>query len=175
MWTPLTRLLIAATAISISLAGSALYVFNKGVQSGMATTQALWDKESLATQTDRAIQEASHRKTEQEMNDATEVHAQEIAAVREARAADRVAGAVVAHRLRDAARATAELAGQVRADSTAAGVREAAADAADLLADLRERADEAAGILADAADNAHFAGAACERRYTEARDKLKEH
>jgi hypothetical protein len=29
--------------------------------------------------------------------------------------------------------------------------------------------------LADAADDAHFAGAACERRYAEARDKLGEH
>jgi hypothetical protein len=29
--------------------------------------------------------------------------------------------------------------------------------------------------LADAADNAHFAGASCERRYAEARDKLKAH
>jgi hypothetical protein len=29
--------------------------------------------------------------------------------------------------------------------------------------------------LARAADNAQFAGAACERRYAEARDKLREH
>jgi hypothetical protein len=41
-----------------------------------------------------------------------------------------------------------------------------------LLSDLRERADEAAGILALAADDAHFAGAACERRYKEAREAL---
>jgi hypothetical protein len=154
-------------------AGSAWFVFNKGQQSGMARIQVQLDLERLATQTARANQEAKNRQIEQELNDASEIHAEEVAAVHAARAADRAAGAAVSGRLRDAARATAELAGQVRADSTAAGVREAAADAARVLADLREESDERSGILARALDNAHFAGNACERVYKEVREKLK--
>jgi predicted ATPase len=41
-----------------------------------------------------------------------------------------------------------------------------------VLADVFERAEQRAGILAIAADNAHFAGAACQRRYGEAREAL---
>lgn len=123
----------------------------------------------------RANEEARRRQTEQELIDATEIHAKEVEAVHKARAVDRAAGAVVAVRLRDAARATAELAGQVRADSTAAELREAAANAARVLADLREESDERSGILARSLDDAHFAGNACVRRYDEVRQKLKEH
>jgi hypothetical protein len=172
MWTPLTSRLAATTAISISLAAGVWYAHNSGVRSGTASTQALWNIERLASQTARANQEAKNRQIEKELIDATELHAEEVAAVHAARAADRAAGAVVAIRLRDAARATAELAGQTRADANAAELRAAATDAARVLADLRERADKAAGILALAADDAHFAGAACERRYKEAREAL---
>jgi hypothetical protein len=172
MWTPLTRPLVALTVISILAAGSAWYGYSSGKQSGMATTQAAWNVERLATQTERANREAENRLIEQELIDATEIHAKEVEAVHKARAVDRAAGAVVAVRLRDAARATAELAGQTRADSTAAGVREAAADAARMLAQLREESDERSGILARTADDAHFAGAACVRRYEEAREAL---
>jgi hypothetical protein len=41
-----------------------------------------------------------------------------------------------------------------------------------VLADVFERAEQRAGILALAADDAHFAGAACQRRYAEAREAL---
>jgi len=172
MWTPLASRLIATTAISISLAAGALYAYSSGKRSGTIATQAQWNIERLAQQTARANQEAKNREIEQELSDAVEIHAQEIAAVREARTADRAAGAVVAVRLRDAARATAELAGQIRADATAAGVRAAAADAARVLADLRDESDARSGILARSLDGAHFAGAACQRRYAEVRDAL---
>jgi hypothetical protein len=174
MWTPLKFRLAVATLISISLAVSALYAYSSGKRSGMATTQAQWNIERLTQQTARAFQEATNRLIEQELNDAFEIHAQEIATANAARTAERVAGAVVAIRLRDAARATAELAGQVRADSTAAEVRAAAADAARVLADVFERAEQRAGILAEAADDAHFAGNACQRRYNEARSTVNE-
>ena len=172
MWTPLASRLIATTAISISLAAGALYAYSSGKRSGTIATQAQWNIERLAQQTARANQEAKNREIEQELSDAVEIHAQEIATANAARTADRAAGAVVAVRLRDAARATAELAGQIRADATAAGVRAAAADAARVLADVLERAEQRAEILADAADDAHFAGAACQRRYAEAREAL---
>jgi len=172
MWTPLTSRLIATTAISISLAAGAWYAHSSGVRSGTAATQGLWNIERLAQQKARANQEATNRSIEQELSDAAEIHAQEIATANAARTADRAAGVVVAVRLRDAARATAELAGQIRADATAADVRAAAANAARVLADVFERAEKRAGILALAADEAHFAGAACQRRYAEAREAL---
>jgi hypothetical protein len=125
-----------------------------------------------SAQAARANEEAARRQTEQELIDATEIHAKEVEAVLADRAADRRAGAAVAVRLRDAARATAELAGQVRADSTAAELREAAADAARMLAQLREESDERSGILARALDDAHLAGNACVTRYEEAREAL---
>jgi hypothetical protein len=172
MWTPLSSRIAATTVISILLAGGAWYAHSSGKRSGTAATQAQWNIERLASQTARANQEARHRLIEQELNDAIEIHAQEIAAANAARTADRAAGAVVAVRLRDAARATAALAGQTRADATAAGVREAAADAARVLAYLREESDERSGILARALDDAHFAGAACQRRYAEVREAI---
>jgi len=49
IWTPLIRLLVALTAIAISLAGCAWYGYSKGKQSGIATTQAQWDAEKVRT------------------------------------------------------------------------------------------------------------------------------
>jgi len=121
----------------------------------------------------QAVEESRRRKTEQDLTNAQETHAREIAAVRVNRNRDRAAGAAVADRVRSAARSAAELAGQVCADSTASQLREAASTAIGVLAELRERADERAGILARFADDAHLAGLACERRYDEAQSKLK--
>ena len=121
----------------------------------------------------QAAEESSRRKTEQELTDAQEAHARELAAVHLNRDRDRAAGAAVADRVRNTARAAAELAGQVCADSATARLRASAADAARMLAELRERADDRAGILARVADDAHLAGLACARRYDEAREALK--
>jgi hypothetical protein len=41
--------LIALTALTAALAGSAWFVYSKGQQSGTKATQAAWDKERLAT------------------------------------------------------------------------------------------------------------------------------
>jgi Tfp pilus assembly protein PilE len=124
---------------------------------------------------ERAAREQSekNRTTEQELRDAQEAHAQEIAALHVNRDRDRAAAGAVVVRVRDAARATAALAGQVCADSSTAQLREAAGAAARMLADLRERADERAGILAQFATDAHLAGRACEREYDRTREALK--
>lgn len=121
----------------------------------------------------QAAEESRRRQTEQELTDAQEAHARELAAVHLNRDRDRAAGAAVAQRVRNTARAAAELAGSVCADPAAARLRASAADAARMLAELRERADDRAGILARAADDAHLAGLACQRRYDEAREALK--
>jgi hypothetical protein len=77
--------------------------------------------------------------------------------------ADRAAAVRAADRV--SARA-GELAARAAAcDSTVAGEREAAADAARVLADLLRRADERAGVLAAVADERGIAGATCERAY----------
>ena len=47
MWPTLTRWAVVLTAIAISLAGCAWYGYSKGKQSGIATTQALWDAERI--------------------------------------------------------------------------------------------------------------------------------
>lgn len=125
-----------------------------------------------AAERERADLAESRRKTEQELIDAQQAHAAEVAALSVQRDAARASGRVVADRVRDAARATAVLAGQVCADSAAAGVRATAATAAGMLADLRERADERAGILAQFATDAHLAGRACEREHDKARAAL---
>jgi len=127
-----------------------------------------------AAEKQRADEEAKRRKAETELTHAQEAHAQEVAAFRVDLDRTRADGRAVAGRVRDAAAATAQLAGQVCADTATAELRQAAADAARVLADVRERADQRAGILAATADNAHFAGAACERRYDEARKALME-
>ena len=57
-------------------------------------------------------------------------------------------------------------AGRAAGYSSAASGGEAAGDPLDVLADVLLRADQRAGDLAEFADNAHIAGAACERAYS---------
>lgn len=140
---------------------------------GHLATQTEHATAMAAAHAEQAAEESRRRKTEQELTNAQEAHARELAAVHINRDRDRAAGAAVADRVRNAARAAAELAGQVCADSTTAQLRASAAEAARVLAELRERADDRAGILARFADDAHLAGLACERRYHEAREALK--
>lgn len=167
----------------------ALYVVFVVALIGIAVGTALeLRKERLAHQTTKtehaeamtqamteiALEIAQRRKAEQELIDAEETHAQEVAALHLLRDRDRAASGAVAVRMRDAARATATLAGEVCSDSASAQLRQAASAAAGMLAELRERADERAGILAQFATDAHLAGLACQRRYDEARQALRE-
>lgn len=158
-----------------------------GALSGYAVKSYQLNTERAAHQTTHAVfaaqvanaeraareQSEKNRTTEQELRDAQEAHAQEIAALHVNRDRDRAAAGAVVVRVRDAARATAALAGQVCADSSTTQLREAAGAAARMLADLRERADERAGILAQFATDAHMAGRACEREYDRTRATLR--
>ena len=117
--------------------------------------------------------ERERRKTEQELIDAQETHAVEVAAIRSELDAARTAGRVESGRVRDAARAYAQRAGQVCADTTATELRASAADALDVLADMFGRAEQRATELAAIADDRGIAGRACEREYDRVREKLK--
>ena len=57
--------IIALTATSILLAGSAVYAYNKGRQSGMQEVQTLWDSERLVAAQAHAEQQMKARQTEQ--------------------------------------------------------------------------------------------------------------
>lgn len=111
--------------------------------------------------------------TTADLHDAQDAHTIEAAALRELADHHRAAAATAGKRLQDAAREAADAAARSCQDSTSAQLREAAAATALVLADLRERADNTAGVLARALDDAHFAGAACERRYGEVEAILK--
>ena len=142
----------------------------------LAHTASRANYASLLVDAERAARAASekNRTKEQELRHAEATHAQEIAALRADLDAARARSAVVAGRLQDAARSTAERAGQAHADAATPELREAAAAATRLFAELREQADQHAGVLAQFATDAHLAGLACERRYDEAYKALKE-
>ncbi len=162
-----------ALALAASLAGNvASWAKLSAERNAHNSFRAQTAERVAAAERERADLAESRRQAEQELIDAQEAHANEVAALSVQRDAARASGRVVADRVRDAARATAVLAGQVCADSAAAGVRATAATAAGMLADLRERADERAGILAQFATDAHLAGRACERSYDAARAAL---
>jgi hypothetical protein len=163
-WIAVLALVVIAIGVSMALDAERL---------AHQTTKTMHAEQLAQAHAERAIEEATRRKAEQELRDAQETHAAEVKTLHLNRDRDRAAGAAVAVRVRDAARATAALAGQVCADSSTTQLREAAGAAARMLADLRERADERAGILAQFATDAHLAGRACERAYNEAREALK--
>lgn len=121
----------------------------------------------------RADQESRNRQIEKELSDAIQAHKKEVSAVLADLADSRAAGRVGSQRVRDAAAATAQLAGQACAASGAARVRETADSAARVLADVFSRAEQRATNLAGIADERGIAGRSCERLYEEARNQLK--
>ena len=129
---------VLALALAASLAGNvASWVKLSAERNAHNSFRTAIAKREATTERERADLAESRRKTEQELIDAQETHAVEVAAIRSELDAARTAGRVGSIRVRDAARATAQRAGQVCADSTATAVRTAAADAADLLERVR--------------------------------------
>jgi hypothetical protein len=123
-------------------------------------------------ETTRADEEKKRRKIEWELNDAVEIHAQEVIVLRQRADASRAAAVAAAGRLRDAAQAAAERARSLCADTATAELRAPTDDPIGVLAYVLGRADERAGELARIADDRGIAGRACERLYDEARTKL---
>lgn len=162
-----------ALALAASLAGNvaswAKLSAERNAHNSFRTAIA---KREAAAERQRADLETARRKTEQELIDAQETHAVEVAAIRSELDAARTAGRVGSIRVRDAARATAALAGEACADTTATELRASAASALDVLADVFSRAEQRATELAGQADDRGIAGRACERSYDAARAAL---
>lgn len=124
--------------------------------------------------TEYALEEAKRRKAEQDLIDAQETHAQEVAAIHLdlGRARDRAA--LESRRVQDAARAAADRARAQCANTAASELRPSTEDPIGVLAYVLGRADARAGELADVAEQRGIAGRACERAYNEARQALKD-
>ena len=162
-----------ALALAASLAGNvASWAKLSAERNAHNSFRAQTAENVAAAERERADLAESRRKAEQELIDAQETHAVEVAALRTEVDAASAAGRVASVRVRDAARATAQRAGQVCADSTATAVRTTAADAPDVLADVFSRAEQRATELAGIADDRGIAGRACEREYDKARTKV---
>ena len=167
----------AAPALALALAASlavnvATWAKLSAERNAHNSFRAQTAERVAAAERERADLAESRRKAEQELIDAQETHAVEVAAIRSELDAARTAGRVESGRVRDAARAYAHRAGQVCADTTAAELRASAASALDVLADVFSRAEQRATELAEQADERGIAGAACVRLYQEARATL---
>lgn len=163
-----------ALALAASLAGNvAGWAKLSAERNAHNSFRAQTAERVAAAERERADLAESRRKAEQELIDAQETHATEVAAIRSELDAARTRARVESGRVRDAARAYAQRARAQCADTTAAGVREAAADALDVLADVFSRAEQRATELAGIADDRGIAGRACEREHDKAREKLK--
>jgi hypothetical protein len=128
-----------------------------------------------SAQAARANEEARRRQTEQELNDATEIHAKEVATLSLAVAAADTRARAAAAGLRSATQAAASRARSICADSATSELRAPADDPIGMLAYVLGRIDERATDLARIADDRGLAGRACEREFDAAREKLKEH
>lgn len=174
MRTLLTYLLGAALVGSI-LTNCATHHRLQAERLAHQTTKAQQAELMAAAEQLRAQTETARRKAEQELRDAQDAHAKEVAAIHLDldRALDR--SRLESVRVRDTAAAAAERARAQCAASTTAAVRETASDAIGVLAYVLGRADERAGELAYVAEQRGIAGRACERLYDEARKKLSQH
>lgn len=120
----------------------------------------------------RAAAIAAARQTEQELNHAQATHERENAQLRADLDRARAGAAAAGDRLRIAIATAADRARAGCAAPAAADVGTPAGDPVGVLADVLRRADARAGDLAAIADARGAAGAACERRYDEARETL---
>lgn len=153
-----------------------------GVQSYRLNTERLAHQttktafSTYQTEAERASREAEarNRQTEQELRDAQDAHAKEVAAIHLDLDSARARAAGVAGRMQVAVAAAAAQARAGCAAATPADLRTATGDPIGVLADVLGRADTRAGILADIADRRGIAGRACEREYDQARNTLKE-
>lgn len=174
MKTLLTYLLGAALVGSV-LANCATHNRLQAERLAHQTTRAQHAELVSAADRLRAQTEANRRKAEQELRDAQDAHAQEVAALHLDLDRARAAGRVASQRVRDAAAAAAERARAQCAAATPADLRAAAGDPVGVLADVLGRIDERASVLAEIADQRYIAGRACEREYDAAREKLSQH
>lgn len=138
------------------------------------TTKATYAAQVAAAERVSREQSEKNRATEQELRDAQETHAKEIAALHLDLDGARNRAAVESRRVQDAARAAAARARAQCANTTTSELRPSTDDPIGVLAYVLGRADARAGELADVAEQRGIAGRACERAYDEAREALKD-
>ena len=138
------------------------------------TTKANYAAQLAAAERASREQSEKNRATEQELRDAQETHAKEVAALHLdlGRARDRAD--LESRRVQDAAKSAAARARAQCANTAASKLRPSTDDPIGVLAYVLGRADERAGELADVAEQRGIAGRACEREYNSIREALKE-
>ena len=134
-----------------------------------------WAQMTAQAEREARAQSEKNRAIEQELIDAQETHAVEVAAIRSELDAARDRARVESGRVRNAARAYAQRASAQCADATATELRASAADALDVLADVFSRAEQRATELAGQADGSRIAGLACEAHYDRVRAVISKH
>lgn len=139
------------------------------------TTKAQNAELAAAAEKLRAQTETARRKAEQELTDAQQAHAQEVAALHLTLGRARARAAVESGRVRDAAEAAVQRARAQCAGAAAADLGPPAGDPIGVLGRVLAEADSYAGVVADLADRRYIAGRACEREYDALREKLMEH
>jgi vacuolar-type H+-ATPase subunit I/STV1 len=159
----------AALVAGLSLTNCATHILLQSERLEHQTSKTEYAQRVADAERQRAEQEAQHRAIEQELSHAVENEREKAQALYAEVDSTRAAGRVASERLRNAARATAKLSGEVCANTAAASVRETAASAARVLADVFAESEQRAGILAATADQRSIAGRACEQAYDTAR------
>jgi len=138
------------------------------------TTKSIYAAQVAAAERAAREQSEKNRATEQELRDAQEAHAKEVATLHVDLDGARRRAAVESGRVQDAARAAAARARAQCANTTASELRPPTDDPIGVLAYVLGRADARAGELADIAEQRGIAGRACEREYDRAREALRE-
>ena len=163
-----TRALAVALAAALWIAGLQTYRLARE-QAAHADTRAqhaehIADMERVAREAVEAARAEEQRRTAEVQKAADEAH-KSLARAR----ADAVAATDAGQRLRERIAAITASCGRAASDPATAGSSSPASATADLLADVQRRLDEATDGIARFADQAHAAGAACQRSY----DSLK--
>jgi len=154
-----------------------------GAISSLAVTSYQLKSERLAHQTTKSVyaaqvaaaeratreQSEKNRATEQELRDAQEAHAKEVATLHVDLDRSRANARAASNRMQDAANAAAARARAKCADSPAADLGTPAGDPIGVLGRVLSEIDDYAGAVADYADRSRVAGLACEREYESAR------
>lgn len=136
------------------------------------TTKATYAAQVAAAEQISREQSEKNRAAEQELRDAQETHAKEIATLHLDLDRSRAATRAASVRVQDAARAAAARARAQCANTAASELRPSADDPIGVLAYVLGRADARAGELADVAEQRGVAGRACERAYDEVRNTV---
>jgi septal ring factor EnvC (AmiA/AmiB activator) len=154
-------LALSAVLALLSVKG---YQLNTERTAHAQTVAAFADHRAAAEQASREA-EAKNRTTEQELRNAQEINAAEVAALYLDLDRSRANARTASNRMQDAANAAAARARAQCANTTAADLGTPAGDPIGVLGRVLSEIDDYAGAVADYADRSRVAGLACEKAY----------